>query len=141
MVSSSTINICEQQRTDQLEISKKELDGLGLFASVLGHIGDGNFHMSIMYDRKDPVQVAAVEQCVGSMVDRALEMDGTITGEHGVSHPSFPYGHFPSEKPLTRNTDRPWQESRSSKRSGCGDHRCHASNQEVIGSLMDHESR
>jgi len=69
---------------DIIEISKKELDELGLFASILGHIGDGNFHESILYDSKNPKERAAVEKCIHDMVDRALEMDGTCTGEHGV---------------------------------------------------------
>jgi D-lactate dehydrogenase (cytochrome) len=60
------------------------LDSLGLFASILGHVGDGNFHESILYDSKDPRQRAAVEKCVHDMVDRALEMEGTCTGEHGI---------------------------------------------------------
>lgn len=67
-----------------VEISKKEMDELGLFASVLGHIGDGNFHESIMYDAKDPEQRKKVEACVYRMVERALEMEGTCTGEHGI---------------------------------------------------------
>ena len=66
------------------EISKKEMDDLGLFASILGHIGDGNFHESIMYNSKDPKERAAVEKCVHDMVDRALEMEGTCTCEHGI---------------------------------------------------------
>ncbi|KAK9649598.1 D-lactate ferricytochrome c oxidoreductase [Aspergillus fumigatus] len=69
---------------DIIEISKKELDNLGLFASILGHIGDGNFHSSIMYDRKDADQMERVEKVVHDMVDRALEMEGSCTGEHGV---------------------------------------------------------
>ncbi|KAI8938002.1 hypothetical protein NX059_005676 [Plenodomus lindquistii] len=69
---------------DIIEVSKKEMDDLGVFASILGHIGDGNFHESIMYNSKDPKERAAVEKCVHDMVDRALEMDGTCTGEHGV---------------------------------------------------------
>lgn len=69
---------------DIIEISKKEMDDLGLFASILGHIGDGNFHESIMYNSKDPKERAAVEKCVHDMVDRALEMEGTCTGEHGI---------------------------------------------------------
>ncbi|KAF2703958.1 D-lactate dehydrogenase mitochondrial precursor [Pleomassaria siparia CBS 279.74] len=69
---------------DIIEISKKEMDDLGLFASILGHIGDGNFHESIMYNSKDPKERAAVEKCIKDMVNRALEMDGTCTGEHGV---------------------------------------------------------
>ena len=67
-----------------IEISKKEMDDLGLFASVLGHIGDGNFHESILYDKKNPKERAAVEKVIHDMVDRALEMDGTCTGEHGI---------------------------------------------------------
>ena len=57
---------------------------MGLFASVLGHIGDGNFHESIMYDATDPEQRKKVEACVYRMVERALEMEGTCTGEHGI---------------------------------------------------------
>lgn len=69
---------------DIMEVSKKEMDELGLFASMLGHIGDGNFHESILYNSKDPKERAAVEKCIYDMVDRALEMEGTCTGEHGI---------------------------------------------------------
>jgi len=55
-----------------------------MFASILGHIGDGNFHESIMYDKRNPEDVARIEKVVHDMVDRALEMEGTCTGEHGV---------------------------------------------------------
>ncbi|KAI0870778.1 putative D-lactate protein [Hypoxylon argillaceum] len=67
-----------------IEISKKEMDDMGLFASILGHIGDGNFHESIIYDRTDAAEVAKVERCVKNMVNRALDMEGTCTGEHSV---------------------------------------------------------
>ncbi|KAH7358139.1 glycolate oxidase [Plectosphaerella cucumerina] len=67
-----------------IEISKKEMDDLGLFASILGHIGDGNFHESIMYNRQDPEERRKVETCVKNMVKRAIEMEGTCTGEHGI---------------------------------------------------------
>ncbi|KAI9819232.1 MAG: hypothetical protein M1827_007388 [Pycnora praestabilis] len=70
--------------SDIIEVSKKEMDDLGLFASVLGHVGDGNFHESIMYDNTNPKEKEAVTKCVHNMVNRALEMDGTCTGEHGV---------------------------------------------------------
>jgi D-lactate dehydrogenase (cytochrome) len=69
---------------DIIEVSKKEMDDLGLFASILGHVGDGNFHESIMYDRRVPGERDKVERCVKNMVVRALEMEGTCTGEHGV---------------------------------------------------------
>ncbi|KAK5998751.1 D-lactate ferricytochrome C oxidoreductase [Cladobotryum mycophilum] len=69
---------------DLIEVSKKEMDDLGLFASILGHIGDGNFHESIMYNRSKPGEREKVEACVKNMVKRALEMDGTCTGEHAI---------------------------------------------------------
>jgi D-lactate dehydrogenase (cytochrome) len=69
---------------DIIEVSKKEMDDLGLFASILGHIGDGNFHESIMYDRSNPVEREKVEKCVKNMVKRALDMEGTCTGEHAI---------------------------------------------------------
>ncbi|GAB7351846.1 hypothetical protein MBLNU459_g2405t1 [Dothideomycetes sp. NU459] len=69
---------------DIIEVSKREMDELGLFASALGHVGDGNFHESIMYDGADPAQRKKVEECVNRMVERALEMEGTCTGEHGI---------------------------------------------------------
>ncbi|KAL7938224.1 hypothetical protein V8C35DRAFT_291290 [Trichoderma chlorosporum] len=69
---------------DIIEISKKEMDELGLFASILGHIGDGNFHESIMYNKTNESERAKVETCVKNMVRLAIEMEGTCTGEHGV---------------------------------------------------------
>lgn len=69
---------------DIIEVSKKEMDDLGLFASILGHIGDGNFHESIMYNREIPGEREKVEKCVKNMVKRALDMEGTCTGEHGI---------------------------------------------------------
>jgi D-lactate dehydrogenase (cytochrome) len=69
---------------DIIEVSKKEMDDLGLFASILGHIGDGNFHESIIYNRRDPAERDKVEACVKNMVKRALDMEGTCTGEHSI---------------------------------------------------------
>lgn len=69
---------------DIIEVSKREMDDLGLFASILGHIGDGNFHESIIYNRQNKEEREKVEACVKNMVRRALEMDGTCTGEHSI---------------------------------------------------------
>ncbi|TPX13967.1 uncharacterized protein E0L32_005667 [Thyridium curvatum] len=69
---------------DIIEVSKKEMDDLGLFASILGHVGDGNFHESIMYNRKNEGELDKVETCVKNMVKRALTMEGTCTGEHSI---------------------------------------------------------
>ena len=67
---------------DIIDISKKEMDDLGLFSSILGHVGDGNFHESILYDNTNPREREAVQNCVHNMVERALEMEGTCTVRH-----------------------------------------------------------
>ncbi|KAF4346023.1 d-lactate dehydrogenase (cytochrome) [Fusarium beomiforme] len=67
--------------SELIDISKKDLVELGLFGSILGHIGDGNFHETILFEDK---QRKEVEDCVHKMVSRAIEMDGTCTGEHGI---------------------------------------------------------
>lgn len=61
------------------EASAKGLQEIGVFSSVVGHLGDGNFHEVIMYHKSDPVEAAAVEKHVKKMITRALEMDGTST--------------------------------------------------------------
>ena len=57
-------------------MSKKDLESLGLFGSILGHVGDGNFHETILFGEKDRENV---ERCVEKMVRRALQMEGTCT--------------------------------------------------------------
>lgn len=52
--------------------------------SIIGHVGDGNFHVLMMIDPHDPADVAKAEGINSRMVTRALAMDGTCTGEHGV---------------------------------------------------------
>lgn len=67
-----------------IEISKKECGSLGIFASVIGHVGDGNFHVAMMYNPKDEVLRKRVGEVVHNMMDRALEMEGTVSGEHAI---------------------------------------------------------
>ena len=76
---STDVAVPMSRLADLVEISKQEMDDLGMFASILGHVGDGNFHESILYDRSNPNEQAAVHNCLHAMVDRALEMDGTCT--------------------------------------------------------------
>lgn len=52
---------------------------MGLFASILGHVGDGNLHKSVLYDSTNPEQRAKVENGVHDMDDRALEIEGTCS--------------------------------------------------------------
>lgn len=56
----------------------------GITAPILGHVGDGNFHATPVLDVADAAQVAAVEGFLERLAERAIAMDGTCTGEHGV---------------------------------------------------------
>ncbi|OAQ91965.1 glycolate oxidase, subunit GlcD [Purpureocillium lilacinum] len=69
---------------DIIESSRENASRLGLFNSILGHVGDGNFHQMIMYNPADAPQTRAVGDCVNAMVDKALELEGTVSGEHGI---------------------------------------------------------
>jgi len=67
-----------------IDLSKKECGKLGIWASVIGHVGDGNFHVAMLHDPNDEEQKAAVAKCVHNMMDTALEMEGTVSGEHAI---------------------------------------------------------
>lgn len=64
---------------------------LGLFTPLVGHVGDGNFHMSPLIDADDPDEVARTEEYAGWLADLAISMEGTCTGEHGIGQGKRPY--------------------------------------------------
>jgi glycolate oxidase len=57
---------------------------VGLMIGVFGHAGDGNFHPTVIFDGKDPDSTAAARAAFDAITRTALELGGTITGEHGV---------------------------------------------------------
>jgi D-lactate dehydrogenase (cytochrome) len=58
---------------------------------IVGHVGDGNFHLSYLMDPNDSAECAAVEDLNVKMVQRALRLEGTCTGEHGIGLHKMPY--------------------------------------------------
>jgi D-lactate dehydrogenase (cytochrome) len=64
--------------------SKRDVEQTGLTAPLLGHVGDGNFHFTIMVKPDDPAYLAKVEAFSDRLIQRALAAGGTCTGEHGV---------------------------------------------------------
>jgi len=56
----------------------------GMIYSIIGHVGDGNFHVLMLVDPNNPDELACAEGINSRMVSRAIAMDGTCTGEHGV---------------------------------------------------------
>ncbi len=64
--------------------TEKDLETLGLISPIVGHVGDGNFHCSLLCDVNDPDEIARAEGFLHRLVERAQAMDGTCTGEHGI---------------------------------------------------------
>lgn len=63
---------------------RAEIDKTGLIAPLIGHAGDGNFHLVLMFDPDNPQETAVARQINAKLIAIALAMGGTATGEHGV---------------------------------------------------------
>lgn len=63
----------------------------GLPIVIFGHAGDGNLHPNILFDKRDPEQMKKVEKMVAEVFSVALELGGTLSGEHGVGTLKRPY--------------------------------------------------
>ena len=64
--------------------TRKDLEGVTIPAPMCGHVGDGNFHLAFVLDPNAPEELRQAEDLNERLVNRALAMDGTCTGEHGV---------------------------------------------------------
>jgi len=71
--------------------TQREIAAHGLVAPILGHVGDGNFHLTLLVDLADAAEVKAAKVLCERLVERALAMDGTCTGEHGVGQGKMKY--------------------------------------------------
>ena len=71
--------------------TQADIKSLGLIAPIAGHAGDGNFHTQPMVDRSNPKEVQAVEIFMERLIARAIRMEGTCTGEHGVGQGKAKY--------------------------------------------------
>ena len=64
--------------------TKVDIAASGLLAPLVGHVGDGNFHLTFLLDPDKPEEYDRAAEVSGRMVERALAMGGTCTGEHGI---------------------------------------------------------
>ncbi|MBL8305828.1 MAG: FAD-binding protein [Rubrivivax sp.] len=69
---------------ESINESVAEAEASGIPYWIVGHVGDGNFHLSYLMDPNDPRELAAVEALNVKMVQRAIRLGGTCTGEHGI---------------------------------------------------------
>jgi D-lactate dehydrogenase (cytochrome) len=71
--------------------TRRDLDESGVFSPIVGHVGDGNFHLIFLFDPEDPEEVARHQEVHHRLVQRALGMGGTCTGEHGIGYGKLDY--------------------------------------------------
>ncbi|MGZ3409964.1 MAG: FAD-binding oxidoreductase [Xanthobacteraceae bacterium] len=71
--------------------SQRDCVASRLVAPIVGHVGDGNFHMLLLVDRDDSDEVARADAFMHRLVERALAMEGTCTGEHGIGQGKMKY--------------------------------------------------
>ena len=71
---------------DCVDATQADIAEHGLTAPIVGHVGDGNFHIFVLVDPDDPDDVARAEAFHARLVGRALAHGGTCTGEHGVGY-------------------------------------------------------
>jgi D-lactate dehydrogenase (cytochrome) len=69
---------------DCLGETLKDIEEVGLIAPIVGHVGDGNIHVTPLVDVNDPEEVKSIEAFLDRLNKRAISMDGTCTGEHGI---------------------------------------------------------
>ena len=67
-----------------INFTEKEIKKLGLKAPMVGHVGDGNFHAIIGYDPNKEGEYEKIRTLSNKLIDKTLELEGTITGEHGI---------------------------------------------------------
>ena len=74
-----------------LDETKRDIHQAGLIAPIVGHVGDGNFHTLILIDPEDADELMRAKALHERMVLRALALEGTCTGEHGIGFGKIDY--------------------------------------------------
>jgi D-lactate dehydrogenase (cytochrome) len=76
---------------DCVEETLEDIKASGLVAPIVGHVGDGNFHVSPLVDMGDPAEIEAADAFASRLAHRAIAMGGTCTGEHGIGQKKIAY--------------------------------------------------
>jgi D-lactate dehydrogenase (cytochrome) len=71
--------------------TQRDIEATGLIAPIVGHVGDGNFHTTPIFDRNNAKELLAVEGFLDRLAERAIAMEGTCTGEHGIGQGKAKY--------------------------------------------------
>ena len=94
--------------TECVNFAEKEVSKVGLRAPMVGHLGDGNFHVLFPYDPNDKDAYKKIRDFSNKLIDKTLELKGTITGEHGVGlhKKSYLLKEHPDNIPLMKTIKR-----------------------------------
>ncbi len=94
--------------TECVNFAEKEVNKIGLRAPMVGHLGDGNFHVLFPYDPNDKEIYKKIREFSNKLIDKTLELKGTITGEHGVGlhKKSYLLKEHPDNMPLMKTIKR-----------------------------------
>jgi D-lactate dehydrogenase (cytochrome) len=69
---------------DLIEQTKQDISTSFLPCPMVGHVGDGNFHVFILFDRDNKEETIEAKRLNARLIDRAIDMEGSCTGEHAV---------------------------------------------------------
>jgi D-lactate dehydrogenase (cytochrome) len=86
--------------------TQRDNDEAGVLAPIVGHVGDGNFHLIYLLDPDDADELRVIKRLNTGLVERALAMGGTSTGEHGIGYGKLDFleaEHGPAAVALMRN--------------------------------------
>ena len=94
--------------TECVNFAEEEVNKIGLRAPMVGHLGDGNFHVLFPYDPNDKEIYKKIREFSNKLIDKTLELKGTITGEHGVGlhKKSYLLKEHPDNIPLMKTIKR-----------------------------------
>ena len=85
------ITVPRDKIPDAIRNSRAILEKFNLRSCVLAHAGDGNLHVNILTDEKNSEEIARVNQALPELFQAALDLGGTITGEHGIGLSKAPF--------------------------------------------------
>ena len=94
--------------TECVKFAEEEVKKFGLRAPMVGHLGDGNFHVLFPYDPKDKTVYKKIREFSDLLIDKTLDLEGTITGEHGVGlhKKSYLLKEHPDNIPIMKTIKR-----------------------------------
>ena len=94
--------------TECVKFAEVEVNKIGLRAPMVGHLGDGNFHVLFPYDPNEKENYKKIREFSNKLIDKTLELKGTITGEHGVGlhKKSYLLKEHPDNIPLMKTIKR-----------------------------------